>query len=236
MHRLSTIVAIALALLLLGAGSVWAQEEAHFEGYFINSTQPPVNPNPNVLGLAGRGLVTALYAPLVSNFVVNEYTWVITGLIPTQMTQNGTVTYTIYDGSLSLFTLYEDPSQNARPTFYYCPSDINSYNDPRYQDGTIYLRGHFAPDTHGNPAFKTSYDTSTQQGTFTGQVNWDSGSHLNDIPVGHRGGYTFGGTTSNAYSCIPTASGYDQAMTGRVWQVITPAPRATWGQLRELYR
>ncbi len=228
MTRFVTILA-AVALVAFSAGAALAQEEAHYEGYFINSAQPPVNPNPQTIGLAGRGLVTALYSPLVSNFTTNEYTWVIQNLLQTGNTVNGTTTYTSYNVSISSITIYEDPSQDARGTFYNCPSDINSPTDPRYQDGTVYLRGHFV-------SFSSTYDPSTQQGTFSGTLNWDSGSHINDLPLAGRGGWTFGGTTSSNYSCIPTASGYDQAMTGRIFQVTTPAKPNSWGQLKNLYR
>ena len=150
------------------------------EGFFVNSAHPAANPNPAVVGLAGRGLVTALYAPLVTNFTANEYTWVMSGLLPIANTLYGTTTYTSYDVASipSSFTVYEDPSQDARPTFYNCPADVDA-NDPRYSDGVVYLKGHFA-------SFNSQYDTSTQTGTFNGTVSWDAGSHLVNLPGSRR--------------------------------------------------
>ncbi len=229
MKRFITGMLIA-ALAVTVASVAMAQEEAHYEGYFYNSANPPVNPNP-LPGMGGRGLVTAIYAPMISNFVANEYTWVIDGLLPTGNTVVGTTTYTSYDVSTwpATMTMYEDPANNARPTFYFCPSDIHPL-DPRYSDGPIYLKGHFV-------SFSSQYDVATQQGTFTGQMNWDGGSAngFGKIAPGRRGAYTFGGTTSQFFACIPFAAGYDQAMTGRIFQLTTGAKHTTWGQLRNLY-
>jgi len=165
-----SVTAIFAALLVLSvAGAAFAQEEAHYEGYFVNSAHPAVNPNPGVLGMEGRGLVTAIYPPLVSNFVLNEYTWVATGLLPIGNTVSGTTTYTTYD-VVSLgatFTMYEDASKDASPTFYNCPADVLP-NDPRYSDGAIYLKGHFV-------SFVSQYDTGSQTGTFQGTSTGTAG-------------------------------------------------------------
>src|SRR4051794_33534572 len=74
-HPLSVIFSL---LLTVGfASAALAQEEAHYEGYSIGSNPNPESGTP----LNARGLVTALYSPLVSDFVTNEYTWVVEGLI-----------------------------------------------------------------------------------------------------------------------------------------------------------
>lgn len=217
------IAALAVAI----SGVAMAQEEAHFEGSFVNSTCPPTNPNPAVFGLEGRGLVTALYAPLTSSFVLNEYTWVIKGITPVANTVVGTTCYTSYAVAGALFTIYEDAGQDARPTFYNCPSDI-LFADPRYSNGLVYLRGHFT-------AFNSQYDTFSGTGTFTAQMNWDTGAHLAELPGGRRGVWTFGGTTTQIFACIPFANGYDQNITGRMFQLTTGTKNTTWGQLRNLY-
>jgi len=233
MIRWITVFAVLLSLAV--AGVAVAQEEAHYEGYFINSAHPPTNPNPGVIGLEGRGLVTALAfpgSPLTSDFVHFEYTWVLTGALPAASSTVGTTTYTTYNVSLmpATITIYEDKLQDARPTFYLCPADITPSppGDGRYSNGPIYLRGHFV-------TLSTQYDSGTLTGTFTGQLNWDSGSHLFELPIGRRGGFTFGGTTTFDFACIPLASGYDQAMTGRIFQLTTAARTASWGVLRTMY-
>ena len=218
------------------ASVAMAQEEAHFEGFFTNSTCPPTNPNPGVFGVEGRGLVTALYAPLVSNFVANEYTWQIQGLVPVGNVQNGSTCYTSYavNGPLGVaqFTIYEDPTNDARPVFYLCPSGVGPVppGDPAYTNGAVYLRGHFT-------AFNSQYDNFSQTGTFTAQVNWDSGNAngFGNLPGGRHGSWTFGGTTNSPFACVPLASGYDQQITGRMFQLTTKAAGKTWGDIRKLY-
>ena len=150
----------------------------------------------------------------------------MSGLKVTGTSTSGTTTYASYDLTNAQMSIYEDAGQDARPTFYNCPSDMTP-TDTRYSNGTLYLRGHYT-------SFLTSYDTSTLTGTFTAQVNWDSGAHLTDLPPARRGAWKFGGTTTNSFACIPT--GFTWAMTGRIFQVTTAAQHSTWGELRKLYQ
>ncbi len=102
MKRFMTAITSAIILTLCLALPAFAQEEAHYEGYFINSAHPATNPNPGVIGLEGRGLVTALAffgSPLTSDFVTNEYTWVLKGLVPISSTLFGSMA--LFAGSTS---------------------------------------------------------------------------------------------------------------------------------------
>ena len=136
----------------------------------------------------------------------------------------------------TIFTIFEDASKDASPTFYNCPSDIQC-NDYRYRNGGIYLTGHFV-------SYQSTFDIHAAtygQGTFVASLNWDGGGHINDLPPGERGGWTFGGTTTSQYACIPkvalgNACDYDQAMTGRIFRAVTQVKSGTWGGLRQLYR
>jgi len=228
------LVLMVVLLALLVAAPVLAQtgppgpQEAHFEGFSRHT-----NPNPPGTVIDGRGLVTALFPPMITDFVHNEYTWEMLNLVSQGSVLKDSVyytTYTVVNGlNPATFTVYEDPSQDARPTYYFCP---NSLPDNVYTDGAVYLRGHFTD-------YKTSFDIHADnygQGTFRGDVNWDSGTHIGDIPIGHRGAWQFGGTSVSPYSCIPVALGYEEAMTGIIYQEITPAAPTTWGKLHRLYR
>ena len=233
---------VGLLLLWLAASAhpACSQELAHFEGYLINSAVPATNPNAGVKGLEGRGLVTAIFAPAAANFTANEYTWVLKGLVPVGSNVSGTTTYTTYDTTASSLVLYQDPSQDARPTFYDCPADIlpSPPGDPRYSDGSVfYITWHFR-------AFMTTYDASTHTGTFSGSAVLDPGQpyrRLACIIVPGDGPVVFDGTTSADFACIPTTSGYDQAVTARLFCLFgccpyTPARGTSWGRLRQLYR
>lgn len=217
------VIAIGIFTALATAGTAFAQEEVHFEGYWV--TNPVGGPGTT---LDGRGLVTALYPPLVSNFVANEYTWTTSGLSVAGSSVVGTTTYQTFNLAGALFTIYEDATQDARPTFYLCPSDIIGA-DGRYQNGPIYLQGHYT-------AFSATFDVGTTTGTFNAQVNWDSGSHLTDFTPARRGAAKFGGTTTqnSTGACIPP--GYQIGMTARIFQVTTASNETSWGTLKKVYR
>jgi hypothetical protein len=231
--RRAVIVVFFLVVALAAAGAAYAQEEAHYEGYSMGS-----NPSPAGTPMNGRGLVTALYPPLVKNFALNEYTWVFDGLVSLGSALKDSVYYTNYIiGPTVTFSIYEDPAQDASPTFYNCPSDIVGV-DPRYSNGALYLRGHFTQ-------YSSTFDIHTVtygQGTYTARLNWDSGLAVtnNWLPAGKRGGWTFGGTSTSAFTCIPAIGDpnfgpYQQALTGRIFQTTTKVQTSTWGTLRTLY-
>jgi hypothetical protein len=228
MIRIATICLAVLALMFVSV-PLWAApgpQEGHFEGFTRNT-------NPNIIPgtiIDGRGLVTATFPPLVSNFNTNEYTWELVGLVSQGSVYRDSSYVTVYTcGPNSTFTIYEDPLQDARPAYYLCP---NPNPDGVYNNGTVYLKGHFV-------SYKTTFDVHTDTygvGTFTATVNWDSGTHLGDLPVGQRGAWQFGGTSTDAYSCIPVLLNYEEAMTGIIYRQITPATGTTWGRIRNLYR
>ncbi len=219
MRRFVTIALTALTALTL-ASLAFAQEEAHYEGYF----QPGGSVSGPGQNLHGDGLVTALYPPLVSNFVAKEYTWHISGLTSQgSVNTGGTQFRTNYTTVGSTFEIWEDPGQDLRPVFYNCPSGVTH---PKSTNGTLYLKGFFV-------SFLTTFDLAIGTGTFQGSLNWASGTHLSDLPVGRRGAWTFGGTTDNAYACIPVGS--ELAITGRIFQLTTPVQGTSWGALKRLY-
>ncbi|MBI5837686.1 MAG: hypothetical protein HZB25_10610 [Candidatus Eisenbacteria bacterium] len=221
MRKFVTIAAL-LVVALMAPMAAFAQEEAHYEGYtrFTNPSLPGTVIN-------GRGLVTALYPPLVSAFSTHEYTWEMLGLTSLGSVLRDSVYTTTYSVAGSSFSIYEDPSFDASAGFYNCPSTAP---DAAFNNGVLYLRGHFT-------SFRTTFDIHYDvygQGTFTAQLNWDTGSHIGDLPPARRGAWTFGGSTVSSYACIPPT--YDQQMTGRIFQLTTPVSKTTWGQVRRLYQ
>ncbi len=219
MKRVVTIALAAVAALSF-ASIAFAQEEAHYEGYFQYGgaiSAPGVN-------LHGDGLVTALYPPLVSNFVANEYTWHLNSLTSQgSVNTGGSQWRTNFTTAGSRFEIWEDLGQDLRPVFYFCPSGTTHLNST---NGVLYLSGFFVN-------FLTTFDVGVGTGTFQGSLNWSGGTHLTDLPIGRRGSWTFGGTTDNAYACIP--SSYELAITGRIFQLTTPVKGTSWGNLKRLY-
>ncbi len=219
--RLCLVILVSM-LLVSACGVAWAQEEAHFEG-----NAQLTSPSSAGAQLQAFGLVTALYPPLTSNFTVNEYTWQIYGLHSQGSVLQDSVWYTSFDVTGSAMVMYEDPSNDARTVFYDCP---RGGAKSVYTDGTEVLRGHFV-------SFRTSLDIHSYnygQGTFKAQINWDTGSHVLELPADRRGAWSFGGTTTSVYSCL--APGDLEAWTGRIYQVTTPNAPGTWGGLRRMYR
>lgn len=217
---------MAFAGCLAGAGVAAAQEELHCEGmaHGLSVSAPGDTP-------AALGLVTSLFPPLTSNFVMNEYTWKLAGLVSRGSTSSdGKVFSTDYDVTHATLTIYEDPSQDARPTYYNCPAGAAA-NDPAYGNGTVYLSGPLA-------SFSTSYDSNAGSGSMVITLNWDGGEHLGELSPGRRAVSPPGEhlTLSTTFACIPLGEGYTEAVTARFFEPATPAPRTTWGQLRKMYR
>ena len=76
------------------------------------------NPDPNTFGepgsgYVGLGTVPFLFAPLVSNTALNEYTFVIQGLSPTSVLPVGS--FNIINYSSGTVTIYEDAKSGGTP-------------------------------------------------------------------------------------------------------------------------
>ena len=186
------------------------------------------NPNPATFGEAGSGYVGLgtvpfLFAPLVSNTVDNEYTFVIECQTPTVMPVGSLEIVNYATGTV---TVYED-SKATGTTADFAPNPPNGQVPGTFTDGTAILVASLT-------GFQLVVDTSNGVGNFEGVMNISGGSQLGNFPLNQRTGWTFSGTTGEALN-IP--AGYYHQIDG---QSFLNAPVATrrisWGRLKAGYK
>jgi hypothetical protein len=204
-----------------------------FAGYDYES--PNLYPGPDSSfylnvgeGYRALGFVTdfgAYLAPYV-NTTANEYTYHYYDL---------TVQDYYFDGSYLevMFAnpgrgrFYED-SKTTGTAALYGVNPPNLTAPSTFIDGTVFLGGHIE-------FLVLSYDFGAKQGGFTGNIHFDEGTLLGQIPVAQRDGWTLSGLAGRPNPSIP--DGYDHQISGEC-RIPGPVPAAhkTWGALKALYR
>jgi hypothetical protein len=187
------------------------------------------DPNPATFGepgsgYVGLGTVPFLFAPLVSNTTLNEYTFVIQGLSPTSVIPVGS--FNIINYSAGSVTIYEQAKLGGTPADF-VPNPPNASVPTVFTDGTAILVG-----TLTN--FQLVIDTSNGVGSFEAVFNATGGSQLGNFPLNQRTGWTFSGTTGQALN-IP--EGYAHQIDGQTFlDAPVAARRMSWGRLKAGYR
>lgn len=187
------------------------------------------NPNPGTFGepgsgYVGLGTVPGVFAPLVSNPALNEYTFVIQGLSPISVMPVGSLE--IIDYSAGTVTIYEDSKTTGTPATF-TPNPPSGDVPGSFTDGTAILVG-----TLTN--FQLIIDTTNGVGSFEAVFNATSGSQLGNFPLNQRTGWTFSGTTGEALN-IP--AGFAHQIDGQTFlNGPVAARRVSWGQLKAGYR
>ena len=187
------------------------------------------NPNPATFGepgsgYVGIGTVPFLFAPLVSNTTLNEYTFVIQGLTPTSVFPVGSMEIVNY--TAGTVTLYEDAKLGGT-TADYGTNPPNATVPATFTDGTAIMVGSLTN-------FQVVVNTSNGVGSFEAVLNITGGSQLGNFPLNQRTGWTFSGTTGEALN-IP--AGYEHQIDGQAFLNDPVAThRTTWGKLKAGYR
>jgi hypothetical protein len=187
------------------------------------------DPNPATFGepgsgYVGLGTVPFLFAPLVANTALNEYTFVIQGLSPTGVLSVGSFDIINYDSGT--VTIYEDAKLGGT-TGTFTPNPSGGPVPPTFTDGTAILVG-----TLTN--FQLTINTSNGMGYFEAVFNATGGSQLGNFPLNQRTGWTFSGATGEALN-IP--EGYAHQIDGQTFlDGPVSARRMTWGKLKNGYR
>ena len=187
------------------------------------------NPNPATFGepgsgYIGLGTVPFLFAPLVSNTTLNEYTFVIQGLSPTSVIPVGSMEIVNY--STGTVTIYEDAKLGGT-TADYGTNPPNATVPATFTDGTPIMVGSLTN-------FQIVVNSSNGVGSFEAVLNITGGSQLGNFPLNQRTGWTFSGTTGEALN-IP--AGYEHQIDGQAFLNDPVAThRTTWGKLKAGYR
>ncbi len=209
---------LTFALLLLGAGSAFAQNTQilHLSGEaWEDGAFPPSASGDNFRAV---GILNDIEYPLVWDINTYSYTWYVRDLISLGETVIGSMHLVSYSGGLMTISVDWLPSNHD-----YGINPPNATVPSTFTDGiSTYLDGYFT-------SFAMTYNASTASGTFTGQLNFTGGDVY---PLLHAtDGWTFG---SNIAGVSPT--GYDLELNGDVFLTIVGVDEATWGGIKSLYR
>jgi hypothetical protein len=187
------------------------------------------NPNPSVFGelgsgYVGVGTVLGVFAPLVGNPGVNEYTYVIQGLTPSSVTH--IANFDLINYTSGTITLYEDPIAGGTAADYGV-APPNGTAPSTFTDGTAILVG-----TLTN--FVLNLNTTSGTGSFEATFTATGGSQIGNFPLNQRTGWTFSGATNNALN-IP--QGYAHQCAGQTFlDNPVSTKHVSWGKLKEGYR
>ncbi len=227
MKRLATPLCLFIgAMIALSPGAAHAQQLIiDYVGFDYEVPTPP----PGQFGqlgssYVGLGVVPNLFAPLVSDTSLNQYTYVVSGMtVASRQVFGDFVLINYTPGTLSV---YQDAKASGTPAVW-APNPPNAQAPGSFTDGSLYLQG-----TLSN--FQFVLNTANGSGSYEAACIWDGGSNLSDIPAGDRTGWTFSGATSNALN-IP--QGYAHQIDGQNFIILaTSTRRTTWGGLKSTYR
>jgi hypothetical protein len=122
---------------------------------------------------------------------------------------------------------YED-SYTTGTSAIYGVNPPNLTAPSTFIDGTLILGGRI-------DNLVLSYDFGLGSGSFSGDMSFDEGTLLGQIPVGQRNGWTLSGLAGGHNPSVP--DGYDHQISGQCRVPGTvPATHRTWGALKALYR
>jgi hypothetical protein len=217
-------------LALLAVAPTAARADSLFIDYVGYDYENP-NPDPSQFGevgsgYVGLGLVPGLFAPLVADTSLYEYTYEISGLTSVAVTPVGPfiiVTYTA--GTLSV---YQDSKSSGTPADF----GINPPNGtapPTFVDGTLFVAGTLTNFTY-------VLNTIDLTGSFEANFEATGGVEVlnNDIPANQRKGWTFAGTSANE---LNMPEGYAHQVDGQVFlNEPVRTQSTTWGGIKARYR
>jgi hypothetical protein len=229
MKRAALLLLLALSVI---AVPVFADSDIFLLGFAGYDYENP-NPVPGTYLAVGEGykaigFVTsfgAYLAPYV-DIMANEYTYHYYDLtVQSYFYEDGYTEVAFANPGRGRF--YEDAKTGGTPALYgvYPP---NATTPSTFTDGTVILGGHIE-------YLVLSYDANANQGGFTGNIGFDEGTLLGQIPVAQRDGWTLSGLAGRPNPTIP--DGYDHQISGecRIPGPVSTAHR-TWGALKALYR
>ncbi len=171
--------------------------------------------------LALYAVVDGLTAPLTADFLANEYTLVLDGLVADgqQVPDPSNLVATYSGGAVRVYEDSQTTGTAAAPGTH----PPNATAPAHYVDGTLYLEGTLAD-------FTVFYNPQLNAGAFQAGVVFTGGSHLSELGA-QTVGYTFGGV----FVAGPPA-GYDLHWDGQILLAPVPVGETTWGTIKSLYR
>jgi hypothetical protein len=175
------------------------------------------------------GFVNSPVGPLLDpwvDFGTNEYTVYIRDLFCTSRAAFGPFLSCNFSNN-GRGSYYADDLGSGTPGTYGV-NPPNATAPSTFTDGSERLTGDI-------DNFVLTFNFSTNQGNFSGNMTQDGGPDLIYIPPSQRSGWVLGGLAGRPNNTIPT--GYDNQVSGecRIPDA-TPTTHKTWGAVKSLYR
>ena len=230
---------LLLAVVAFVPAPAFAADEllVSFEGYDYEDADN----DPLVFGAAGDwynaiGHVQSGHALLGLDLVNNQNTFQFSNLWSTGFNDFGPFRFISY--SPGRVRVFEDPIGGGTAGDFNgsafadddCAAGAAPPNDTApstFIDGTLLLGGVVS-------GFVISWDFGSNTGSFSGNVSFDEGTKLGNVPP-LVASYTFAGLTSGVATC--TYPGYDHQVSGEIRiERQTSTKHSTWGNLKALYR
>jgi len=231
MKRAALLLLVALSVIAVPALADSDVFLLGFAGYDYESPNPVPGSDDNYLmigeGYKALGGVTSFgdyLAPYV-NTTANQYTYHYFDLTVLSHDYYPDIRYLeVGFANLGRGRFYEDNSTTA----VFGVNPPNATSPSTFIDGTLILGGQI-------DFLVLSYDFEANQGGFSGNISFDEGSLLAQIPEAQRAGWTLSGLAGRPNPSIP--NGYDHQISGQcLIPGPTPASHRTWGALKALYR
>lgn len=226
MKRLVLLLLLSVLVLPPAVQAQTEEELLDFEGFDFED--PDLNPAE--FGDVGDGynmfgLVQSANANfLVTDFVANEYTIKFCELVSLGFTDFGCFRFVNY--TTGRLEVYED-SRGAGTAADFGINPPNATLPSTFTDGDMILGG----NVNG---FSLTLDNCLGTGSASGDVSFDSGSQLGNIPIDAKKIYTFSGLTSGV-EVIP--EGFIHQVTGSIKiEQAVQVEDTSWGRMKALYR
>ncbi len=208
---------VALLVLLCVAGVTQAQANDFLYNYHGNVWEV------GAFGSLGStayavGEVDSI-APFLTQGSGCTWTFYLSNLVAQSVSVNGNKVTVCYTGGT--IEVHED-CLNSPASCYGTTTPPNDCAPSTFTDGPTVLLGDMSN-------FCIVQNISTQQGTFSGDVNFTGGTLLSSLPT--RSGWTFGADFNRFAN-----QGYQHYAIGKVELLpVTPVRPSTWGSIKSLY-
>ena len=226
MRRIFLLLLLSVLLLPPAAAAQTEEELLDFEGCDYEF----IDVNPNEFGDVGDqynmfGFVQSVNPTYITaDFVANEYTIEFYSLESTGFVDQFGLRFINYTNS-GMVQVFEDAGLSAASHGINPP---NATVPSTFVDGVLLLGGNVE-------GFGLTLDLVKGTGTFTGDVNFTTGTQVGNIPPNTDRVYTFAGLTSGPLTQKP--EGYIHQVAGSIKiELPVPAEKSSWGRMKALYR
>jgi hypothetical protein len=231
---LAALACLAVFATCATAGELFLVGFAGYDYQDANPLQGPIETDYLALteGYRAIGFATSSNATYLGlDFVNNENTFTLGVDAATDLIVNYRdytfpfIQVTCTDGRVRF---YADPIVGGASHAIYGINPPNATAPSTFRDGNLVLGGVVTN-------FSLTYDVDFSQGSWVGNVCFDEGSALVNIPADQRCGWVMAGQLGRPNLTVP--QGYDNQISGEcLIPESTPTSVRSWGSIKQLYR